>query len=87
MQKKAFYLKYLGLIIGIVLGIIGLYKIDLVLIAGLNYFGKYVFFGLFHIFIFYFYYLSFVKFKGKLKIIMPIILGLILLLFGIILGA
>ena len=86
MQKKAFYLKYSGLIIGIVLGIIGLYKIDLVLIAGLNYFGKYVFFGLFHIFIIYFYYLSFVKFKGKWKIIMLIILGLILLLFGIILG-
>jgi len=85
-MQKGFYLKYTGLIIGIILGIIGLYKIDMVLIVGLNYFGKYVFFGLFHLFIIYLYYLSFKRFKGKWKIIMPIILGLILLLLGIILG-
>ena len=78
--------KYLGLIIGIVLGLIGLYKIDIILIAGLNYFGKYVFFGLFQLFIIYLYYLSFKKFKGKWKIIMPAILGVILLILGIVLG-
>jgi len=77
----------MGLIIGIVLGVIGLYKIDVVLIKGLNYFGKYVFFGLFHLFIIYLYYLSFKKFKGKLKIIMPIILGTVLFVWGIVLGA
>ena len=76
----------MGLIIGIVLGVIGLYKIDVVLIKGLNYFGKYVFFGLFHLFIIYLYYLSFKKFKGKLKIIMPIILGTVLFVWGIVLG-
>ena len=79
-------MQYLGLIIGIILGAIGLYKIDIVLIAGLNYFGKYVFFGLFHIFIMYLYYLSFKKFKGKFQIIMPILLGLIIFILGNILG-
>jgi len=52
-----------ALIIGIILGIVGLYKIDIVLIAGLNYFGKYVFFGLFNLFIVYIYYFSFKKSK------------------------
>ena len=79
-------MKYLGLIVGIVLGVIGIYKLDIVLIAGLNYFGKYVFFGLFHIFIVYLYYFSFKKFKGKFKIIMPVILGLILFFVGMMLG-
>ena len=79
-------MQYLGLIIGIILGIIGLYKIDVILIAGLNYFGKYVFFGLFQLFIIYLYYLSFKKFKGKWKIIMPIVLGAIILILGVILG-
>ena len=80
-------MKYIGLIIGIILGVIGLYKIDIVLIAGLNYFGKYVFFGLFHLFIIYLYYVSFKRFKGKFKIIMPIVLGLVLFVLGIFLGA
>ena len=79
-------MKYIGLIIGIILGAIGLYKIDIVLIAGLNYFGKYVFFGLFHFFIIYLYYLSFKKFQGKLKIVMPIILGAVLFVLGVFLG-
>jgi len=83
---KGIKLDKLGLIIGILLGVIGLYKIDVVLIAGLNYFGKYVFFGLFHLFIIYLYYLSFKKFKGKFKIIMPIILGIILIILGEVLG-
>jgi len=70
----------LALVIGIMLGIIGLYKIDIVLIAGLNYFGKYVFFGLFHIFIIYIYYLSYKKFSGFIKTVMPIFIGMIILL-------
>ena len=78
--------KYIGLIIGIVLGLIGLYKIDIILIAGLNYFGKYVFFGLFNLFLIYLYYIAFKKFKSKLKIVMPAILGVILLILGIVLG-
>ena len=73
--------KYLGLIIGIVLGLIGLYKIDIILIAGLNYFGKYVFFGLFHLFLIYLYYIAFKK-----KWYLPIILGLIIFLIGLLIG-
>ncbi len=79
-------MKYIGLIIGIVLGFIGIYKIDVVLIKGLNYFGKYVFFVIFHLFILYIYYFIYKKSEGRLKIILPIIFGMILLLFGIILG-
>jgi len=76
----------LALILGIILGIIGLYKLDIVLIAGLNYFGKYVFFVLFHLFIIYAYYYSFKKFNFKFKLIMPIIIGIILLILGMRLG-
>ena len=79
-------MKYLGLIIGIILGLIGLYKIDIVLIAGLNYFGKYVFFTLFHLFLIYIYYLSFTKFRGIMKIIMPIFIGFIIFLVSFKLG-
>ena len=76
----------IGLLIGIILGAIGLYKLDIVLIAGLNYFGKYVFFVLFHLFIIYIYYLSYKKFSGFMKTIMPIFIGIIILLLGIKLG-
>jgi len=79
-------LNYIGLIIGVILGLIGLYKIDIVLIAGLNYFGKYVFFTLFHLFIIYMYYLLFKKFSGYMKIVMPVLLGLIILLLSFKLG-
>jgi len=74
-------LQYIGLIIGILLGIVGLYRIDIVLIAGLNYFGKYVFFGLFHIFIFYLYYVAYKK-----NWYLPIILGGFLLILGFLTG-
>jgi phosphotransferase system glucose/maltose/N-acetylglucosamine-specific IIC component len=73
---------YIGFFLGIILGICGVFKIDLVLIKGLNYFGKYVFFGLFHIFLIYIFYL-FSKQKGVLKIIGPLIFGLILCLIGV----
>ena len=79
-------MKYVGLIIGIILGAIGLYKIDIVLIAGLNYFGKYVFFGLFHLFIIYVFYLSFKRFEGVMKIVMPILIGFIIFLVSFKLG-
>ncbi len=71
----------LGLIVGIILGIIGLYKIDTVLIAGLNYFGKYVFFGLFHLFLVYLYYWCYKK-----KWYLPIILGIVILITGLAIG-
>ena len=76
MDKVAF-------IIGVILGVIGLYKIDMILIAGLNYFGKYVFFVLFQLFIVYLYYFSFVKLKGWMKIVAPVLLGIILLYGGL----
>jgi len=74
-------LQYIGLIIGIFLGIVGLYRIDIILIAGLNYFGKYVFFGLFHLFIIYLYYLAFKK-----NWYLTIILGGFLLILGFLTG-
>jgi len=76
----------IGLLIGIILGAIGLYKIDIVLIAGLNYFGKYVFFVLFHLFIIYVYYLSYKKFSGFMRVLMPVFLGIVILLLGVKLG-
>lgn len=76
-------MKYIGLIIGLILGLYGLFRIDSVLYEGLNYFGKYVFFALFNIFVLYFYWLFFKKFGGWLQIAMPILLGIILLLFGV----
>jgi len=69
-----------ALIIGIILGIIGLYKIDIVLIAGLNYFGKYVFFGLFNLFIIYLYYFSFKKYR-----FISLLIGGIIFLLGVVL--
>ncbi len=69
-------------LLGVLLVIIGLYRIDLLLYKTLNYFGKYVFFGLFNIMslflVFYFY----KKFNGVLKITMPILWGLIVALIG-----
>jgi len=78
----------IGLLIGIILGAIGLYKIDIVLIAGLNYFGKYVFFGLFHLFIVYLYYYIYkhTKLNQKLKSLFEVLLGLGLFLLSFIIG-
>jgi len=75
-------MSYIGLFLGVILGICGVLKIDLILIKGLNYFGKYVFFGLFHIFLVYVFYIFFKKFEGILKIVMPFLFGLILCLVG-----
>ncbi|GAB6045337.1 hypothetical protein JCM11957_09350 [Caminibacter profundus] len=73
-------MQYFGLIIGLILGIYGLVRIDYVLYMGLNYFGKYVFFGLFNIFTLYFFWFFYKKFSGWLQIVMPAIYGFIILL-------
>lgn len=73
----------IGLIIGLVLTIIGIVKIDMFLIPTLNYFGKYVFFAAFNIFVFWVEWVFYKKFGGLMKIIMPAVFGLIILLIGV----
>ncbi len=73
----------IGFLIGLIIGLYGLYKIDLTLIAGLNYFGKYVFFTLFQLFIIYLYYLCFKKLKGWKSAAASLLLGIILFYGGI----
>jgi len=72
----------LGLIVGVVLTIIGMYKIDKFLIPTLDYFGKYVFFIVFNIFVFWIAWVFYKKFNGLVKVVMPIIFGIIVLLIG-----
>jgi len=76
-------LKYIGLIIGLVLGAVGMYRIDSVLYEGLNYFGKYVFFAMFNLFVLSLFFYFYKRFEGKLKIFMPILLGVVILLIGV----
>jgi len=76
-------LQYIGLIVGVVLGLIGLYKIDYVLYEGMNYFGKYVFFAVFNLFVLWLFWFFYKRFDGKLKIFMPILLGVVILLIGV----
>ena len=73
----------IGLIIGGVLTIIGIYRIDKFLIPTLDYFGKYVFFIVFNIFVFWSLWIFYKKFSGFLKIIMPVVFGIIILLIGV----
>ncbi|WP_457560999.1 hypothetical protein [Caminibacter sp.] len=73
----------IGLIIGLVIGLYGLFRIDYELYLGLNYFGKYVFFALFNIFIIYFYWFLYKKSKGAWKNIFPLIYGIFLLIVGL----
>ena len=72
----------IGLIIGFILTGIGMYKIDKFLIPTLDYFGKYVFFTILNIFIFWSLWKSY-KFNEKLRIVMPIFIGLVILIMGI----
>jgi hypothetical protein len=72
-----------GLIAGLVLTIIGMVKIDMFLVPTLNYFGKYVFFAAFNIFVFWVEWVFYKKFKGYLKILMPLIWGAVILLLGV----
>jgi len=72
----------LGLILGLIIGLYGLYKIDYILYKGLNYFGKYVFFTLFNLFVLYLFWFFYKRFSGYLKIIMPLLWGVVILLGG-----
>ena len=67
-----------GLIIGVILTSIGMYKIDTFLIPTLDYFGKYVFFVIFNIFIFW----SLWESYKKLKAVMPIFIGVVVVIVG-----
>jgi hypothetical protein len=73
----------IGLIVGIVLSLVGLYKIDSFLYPTLDYFGKYVFFTLMNIFSIWLVYLFFKSFNGFLKILMPTLMGGVVLLVGV----
>ena len=77
-------IKEIGYFLGVFLTIFAVYKLDLVLIEGLNYFGKYVFFGLFHLIILYSFYYAF-KFKNWKKFI-PLIEGVFFSLVNFSLG-
>ncbi|ACM92260.1 putative NADH dehydrogenase 5 [Nautilia profundicola AmH] len=72
-----------GLIIGLFLTIFGMYKIDIVLIPTLDYFGKYVFFGAINIFVFWVEWFFYKRFDGLLRILMPFMFGLVILLIGV----
>ncbi len=72
-----------GLVIGLMIGLFGLYKIDRILCLGLNYFGKYVFFGLFNIFALYGFWFCYKKFKGVWKNLAPILYSFIFLIAGL----
>ncbi len=74
---------YIGLVTGFIIGLYGLYRIDSILVKGLNYFGKYVFFGLFNVFCIYLFWFFYKRFDGYLKILMPLFFGFILLLLGV----
>ena len=75
-------MKYIGLIMGLILGAVGMYRIDYVLYEGLNYFGKYVFFAMFNLFVLWLFWFFYKRFEGVLKIAMPLLLGVVLLLVG-----
>jgi hypothetical protein len=78
----------IGLVIGILLALIGIYYIDknILISFELNqskWFGKYVFFAAFNILILWVLLVFYKKFEGILKIIMPIFFGIIILLLGV----
>jgi hypothetical protein len=73
----------IGLMVGVVLTIIGMVRIDGFLLPTLDYFGKYVFFGAFNIFVFWVEWVFYKKFNGYLKILMPLIWGAVILLLGV----
>jgi hypothetical protein len=73
----------LGLIIGIVIGLYGLYRVDYILYLGLNYFGKYIFFVIFNLFVLYSFWFLHKKTKGVWKNLAPLLFGIVLLIFGL----
>jgi hypothetical protein len=77
-----------GLIIGLILAIIGLYYIDenILLSFELNqskWFERYVFFVAFNILVLWVLWVFYKKFKGVLKITMPLLFGIIVLFIGV----
>ena len=72
-----------GLIIGLIMTIIGMYNIDMFLVPTLDYFGKYVFFAVFNIFVFWVLWTFYKKFNGNLKVFMPVVWGVVILLLGV----
>jgi len=72
-----------GLIAGILLAALGMYKIDVFLIPTLDYFGKYVFFTSFNIFVFWVVWVFHKKFSGVLKTVMPSLFGFIVMIVGL----
>jgi hypothetical protein len=77
----------IGLIIGVILSIIGMYYIDrnILLSFELNnskWFGKYVFFLAFNVLILWVLLVFYKKFEGVLKITMPLLFGIIILFIG-----
>ena len=78
----------IGLIIGLILTIIGIYYIDknILLSFELNqskWFGRYVFFVAFNILVVWVEWVFYKKFSGILKITMPILFGIIILFIGV----
>ena len=82
-SQKRLLLKYVGIVIGLVLGLYGMWRIDFVLYEGMNYFGKYVFFALFNLFVLWLFYFFYKRFDGWLKISMPVLLGVVILLVSL----
>jgi hypothetical protein len=82
MQKRC-KLEKIGWILGLLLSLGGLFKLDGFLYQTLDYFGKYVFFILMNIFAVWLPYAFYRVFNGYLKILMPILAGGIILLIGV----
>jgi hypothetical protein len=78
----------LGLIIGLILSIIGMYFIDrnILLSFELNHskwFGRYVYFIAFNVLVLWVLWIFCKKFRGILKILMPLLFGIIILFIGV----
>ncbi len=73
----------ISLILSFLLVGAGIFKLDFFLIPTLDYFGKYVFFVMINIFVFWVCYQFFRYFKGTLRIVMPLLYGLIICLLGV----
>jgi len=78
----------IGLIIGLILTIIGIYYIDknILLSFELNqskWFGRYVFFAAFNILVIWVEWFFYKRFNGVLKIALPLLTGIIIVLIGV----
>jgi len=75
-------LRFIGILLGIVLGLYGLFRIDYVLYEGLNYFGKYVFFTLFNLFVLYVFWFFYKRFSGWVQPAIITLYGLVIFLIS-----